>query len=67
VDALKIVTDGINAMRSTMGILLITHYAKMLGYVTPDFVHVMSNGVIVKSGGQELAAQVEREGYGSLI
>ncbi|MBI4457769.1 Fe-S cluster assembly ATPase SufC [Candidatus Uhrbacteria bacterium] len=67
VDALKIVTDGINAARGRMGVLLITHYAKMLSQVVPDFVHVMSAGVIVAEGGKELAELIERGGYGAFI
>ena len=64
VDALKIVADGINRLASReRGILLITHYQRILHYVTPDFVHVMMEGQIVKSGGPKLAQRLEREGY----
>ncbi|OGH64523.1 MAG: Fe-S cluster assembly ATPase SufC [Candidatus Magasanikbacteria bacterium RIFCSPHIGHO2_01_FULL_41_23] len=64
VDALRIVADGINRFRGTeKGILLITHYNRILEYVTPNFVHIMSAGKIVKSGGAELAEEVEKNGY----
>ncbi len=67
VDALKIVTDGINAVRQKeMGILLITHYARILAHLPPNHVHVLIDGQIVRSGGPELAEQIEREGYGFL-
>ncbi len=65
IDALRIVGDGINAiMRAPdKGVLLITHYQRLLDYVKPDFVHVLAGGRIVKSGGPELAHQLEEEGY----
>ncbi len=64
IDALKIVAKGVNAMRSeNRGILLITHYQRLLDYIEPDHVHVMSDGRIVKSGGPELALELEKEGY----
>lgn len=64
VDALKIVSEGINAFRKdTTGVLLITHYNRILQYVKPDFVHIMRDGKIIKSGGEELARQVEESGY----
>lgn len=64
IDALKIVSDGVNAMRSPLrGILLITHYQRLLDYIKPDVVHVMSDGQIVKSGGPELALELEERGY----
>ena len=64
IDALKVVADGINALRSpTRGMLLITHYQRMLNYIKPDRVHVMVAGAVVKSGGAELALELEREGY----
>lgn len=64
IDALKIVSKGINEMRgSEFGCLMITHYQRLLNYITPDFVHVMMNGRIVKSGGPELAQRLEAEGY----
>ncbi|MBT7928795.1 Fe-S cluster assembly ATPase SufC [Candidatus Peregrinibacteria bacterium] len=64
VDALKIVSEGINKFRGVdKGILLITHYNRILEYVQPDEVHIMMDGKIVKSGGAELAHNVEKEGY----
>ncbi|MUT64436.1 Fe-S cluster assembly ATPase SufC [Paenibacillus sp. NEAU-GSW1] len=64
IDALKIVSNGVNAMRSEdRGFLIITHYQRLLNYITPDFVHVMMQGRIVKSGGPELAERLENEGY----
>ena len=64
IDALKVVAAGVNSLRApTRGILLITHYQRILDYITPDKVHVMINGVLVKSGGPELALALEREGY----
>ena len=64
VDALKIVSEGVNKLRGPdLGVLLITHYTRILNYITPDHVHVMSAGKIVKTGGADLAAQLEAEGY----
>jgi Fe-S cluster assembly ATP-binding protein len=64
IDALKIVSDGVNALRSKdFSALIVTHYARLLGYVEPDRVHVMVNGKIVDSGGKELAQQLEKAGY----
>jgi Fe-S cluster assembly ATP-binding protein len=64
IDALRIVAAGVNAMRAEdRGFLIITHYQRLLNYVTPDFVHVMMQGRIVKSGGPELAERLEAEGY----
>jgi Fe-S cluster assembly ATP-binding protein len=64
IDALRIVAEGVNALRSEeRGFLIITHYQRLLNYVTPDFVHVMMQGRIVKSGGPELAKRLEAEGY----
>jgi len=64
IDALRTVSDAINALRSPeMGILLITHYQRMLNYVTPDRVHVLYKGKIVRTGGSELAAELEARGY----
>jgi len=64
IDALKIVAKGVNAMRSPdRGFLLITHYQRLLDYIKPDYVHVMAEGRIVKSGGPELALELEESGY----
>jgi Fe-S cluster assembly ATP-binding protein len=64
IDALKIVSEGVNLMRSPQrGILLITHYQRLLDYIKPDVVHVLSDGRIVKSGGPELALELEQKGY----
>ena len=64
IDALRIVSDGVNAMRSPeRGMLVITHYQRLLDYVKPDKVHVLAGGRIVASGGPELAHELEREGY----
>ena len=64
IDALKVVSKGINEMRGEdFGCLMITHYQRLLNYITPDFVHVMMQGRIVKSGGPELAQRLEAEGY----
>jgi len=64
IDALKIVSEGVNILRSqNIGVLLITHYQRMLNYIKPDFVHVMMGGTIVESGGPELALHLEEHGY----
>ena len=66
VDALKIVSEGVNALRSQLAdfsALIVTHYARILDYITPDRVHVMVNGAIVQSGGPEFAKELEKEGY----
>ena len=64
IDALRTVSEGINALRGPdLGILLITHYQRMLNYVTPDRVHVLYRGQIVRSGGRELAQELESKGY----
>ncbi|WP_188206603.1 Fe-S cluster assembly ATPase SufC [Alkalibacillus aidingensis] len=64
IDALKVVANGINKMRSDeFGCLIITHYQRLLDYITPDHVHVMMQGRVVKSGGPELAQRLEAEGY----
>lgn len=64
IDALKVVSKGINEMRSeNFGCLIITHYQRLLNYITPDYVHVMMQGRVVKSGGPELAHKLESEGY----
>ncbi|MBV9010300.1 MAG: Fe-S cluster assembly ATPase SufC [Verrucomicrobia bacterium] len=64
IDALKIVANGVNALRSpARGMLLITHYQRLLNYIVPDFVHVMVQGRIVRSGGKDLALELEEKGY----
>lgn len=64
IDALKVVSKGINEMRGEgFGCLMITHYQRLLNYITPDYVHVMMQGKVVKSGGSELAQRLEAEGY----
>jgi Fe-S cluster assembly ATP-binding protein len=65
IDALKLVADGVNAMRNPeRAIVLVTHYQRLLNYVVPDVVHVLSQGRIVKSGGATLALELEQHGYG---
>ena len=67
IDALKVVADGINAMRSPQrATILVTHYQRLLDYVKPDVVHVLASGRIVRSGGPELALELEEKGYGWL-
>jgi len=67
IDALRIVADGINRLRgSDKSILMITHYQRLLDYVIPDFVHVLAGGRIVKTGGKDLALQLEEKGYAGL-
>jgi Fe-S cluster assembly ATP-binding protein len=64
IDALKIVAEGVNALRSPeRSMLVITHYQRLLDYIVPDFVHVLAAGRIVKSGGKELALELEKNGY----
>ncbi|HZT18786.1 MAG TPA: Fe-S cluster assembly ATPase SufC [Dongiaceae bacterium] len=68
IDALRIVADGVNALRGPeRAMLLITHYQRLLGYIVPDKVHVLAAGRIVKSGGRELALELEAKGYGELL
>jgi len=65
IDALRVVASGVNAMRrEDRSMILVTHYQRLLDYIVPDYVHVLANGRIVKSGGPELALELEREGYG---
>ena len=65
IDALKIVANGINSMRGPeRAMVVVTHYARLLEYVIPDFVHVLSDGRIARSGGKELAMELEKKGYG---
>lgn len=67
IDALQVVAKGVNAMRSAeRSIILVTHYQRLLDYIVPDFVHVLADGKIVKSGGKELALELEKQGYGWL-
>src|SRR5690554_1240731 len=67
IDALKVVSDGVNALRANdRAILMVTHYQRLLEYIVPDFVHVLAGGKIVKSGGRELALELEERGYGWL-
>jgi Fe-S cluster assembly ATP-binding protein len=67
IDALKIVAEGVNRMRTTeRAFLVVTHYQRLLNYIVPDFVHVLVDGRIVRSGGKELALQLEEQGYGDL-
>ena len=64
IDALKIVTNGVNKLKnSNNSFLIITHYQKLLDYIVPDYVHVMMNGAIVKSGGSEIASDIEKDGF----
>jgi Fe-S cluster assembly ATP-binding protein len=64
IDALRVVADGVNAMRGDeRGFLIITHYTRILEYVTPDFVHILIDGRIVREGGPELADELEDKGY----
>ena len=64
IDALKIVAEGVNKLRnSENGIILVTHYQRLLNYIVPDYVHVLANGQIVKEGGKELALELEDKGY----
>jgi Fe-S cluster assembly ATP-binding protein len=64
IDALRIVSEGVNALRGPgLGVLMITHYQRLLSYIVPDFVHVMYDGRIVKSGDKSLALELETRGY----
>ncbi|MGY6548798.1 MAG: Fe-S cluster assembly ATPase SufC [Roseinatronobacter sp.] len=68
VDAMKLVADGVNALRSEgRSFLVITHYQRLLNHIVPDVVHIMSDGRIIKTGGQELALEVENNGYADLL
>ena len=68
VDAMKLVADGVNALRSDKrSFLVITHYQRLLDHIKPDFVHILSEGRIIKSGGPELALEVEHNGYADLL
>ena len=68
VDAMKLVADGVNALRdSGRGFLVITHYQRLLDHIAPDVVHIMADGRIVKTGGPELALEVEKNGYADIL
>jgi Fe-S cluster assembly ATP-binding protein len=68
VDAMKLVAEGVNALRSEgRGFLVITHYQRLLDHIKPDVVHIMANGRIVKTGGPELALEVENNGYADIL
>ena len=68
IDALRIVAEGVNAMLNpNLGVLLITHYQRLLNYITPDVVHVLAQGKIITSGGKNLALRLEDEGYGPVL
>ncbi|HJW22998.1 MAG TPA: Fe-S cluster assembly ATPase SufC [Candidatus Limnocylindrales bacterium] len=68
IDALRIVAEGVNAMLNpNLGVLLITHYQRLLNYIRPDVVHVLAQGRIVTSGGRDLALRLEEEGYGPIL
>ncbi len=68
IDALRIVAEGVNAMLNpNMGVLLITHYQRLLNYIKPDVVHVLARGRIITSGGKELALALEEEGYAPIL
>ena len=67
IDALRVVADGVNALRSPdRAVIMVTHYQRLLDYIVPDYVHVLSGGKIIKSGGKELALELEEKGYGWL-
>jgi Fe-S cluster assembly ATP-binding protein len=68
IDALRVVADGVNAMRGgDRSFIVVTHYQRLLNYIVPDFVHVLSEGRIVRSGGRELALELEEKGYSSWV
>ncbi len=67
IDALKVVAEGVNALHSPeRSVIMITHYQRLLDYIVPDYVHVLAKGRIIKSGGKELALELEEKGYGWL-
>lgn len=67
IDALKVVADGVNALKSPeRSVIMVTHYQRLLDYIVPDYVHVLAKGKIIKSGGKELALELEEKGYGWL-
>jgi len=64
IDALRIVAEGVNALKSPeFGVLVITHYQRILNYIKPDYVHIMLDGQVAETGGAELALQLEEQGY----
>ncbi len=68
IDALKVVADGVNQLRSKENaFVLVTHYQRLLDYIVPDYVHILAGGKIIRSGGKELALQLEKQGYEDLI
>jgi Fe-S cluster assembly ATP-binding protein len=68
IDALRVVSEGVNALRGPgLGVLIITHYQRILNYITPDVVHVMHQGRIIKTGGSDFAMELEKKGYEWLI
>ena len=68
VDALRTVSEGVNALRTPdIGVLIITHYERILNYITPDFVHILVDGKIVKSGDFALAKEIENNGYDPIL
>ena len=68
IDALKLVAEGVNALRGpTRSMLVITHYQRLLDYIVPDYVHVLAHGRIARSGGKELALELEEKGYGEFL
>jgi Fe-S cluster assembly ATP-binding protein len=68
IDALRIVADGVNALRSPeRSMIVVTHYQRLLDYIQPDYVHVLANGRIIRSGGKELALELEEKGYGWIV
>ena len=68
IDALKVVADGVNALRGPeRSMLVITHYQRLLDYIVPDHVHVLAKGKIIRSGGKDLALELEANGYGDIL
>jgi len=68
IDALRIVASGVNALRGPeRSMIVVTHYQRLLNYIVPDYVHVLANGRIVRSGGKELALELEAKGYDWLL
>jgi len=68
IDALQFVANGVNALRGPdRAVVMVTHYQRLLNYIVPDYVHVLANGRIIKSGGRELALELEEKGYGWLL